>query len=374
MSGDSAARMTFADRMKIIQGRHLFAYYVQKQQQNKNGTNTNPLNLYPLNNETSAFTTMKIGAVNTTLAEYNKYVAAVAATSTPTVRNTSPSSPSISSIVIGNGVITVYFDIPTSDGGSAINDYEYSIDDGVSWTSSGSTTSPIEITGLTNGVEYPVKLRAVNSIGSGEASSSVPGKPATVPDYPNLNFESPGDGYIIIRFNTFNNGGSAIINYEYKLYESSDIVSINTISPYTITGLENGVDYAIMLRSQNAIGYSEWGYLPTINPWTMNRFARPGRVPDAPTNLNVTAGDGSASISFNAGYDGGYSIGSYEYSINNGSAIEIFVNYSPIEITGLTNGVTYSIKIRARNDIGSGAWSSSVNVTPAGIPGAPTIT
>jgi hypothetical protein len=54
MSRDSAARLTFADRMKIIQGRHLFAYYVRKQQENINGTNTNPLNLYPLDNETSA--------------------------------------------------------------------------------------------------------------------------------------------------------------------------------------------------------------------------------------------------------------------------------------------------------------------------------
>ncbi len=366
MSRDSSSFLTFEDRMKIIQGRHLFAYYVQKQQQNKNGTNTNPLNLYPLDNESSAYTTMKIGAVNTTLAEYNKYVAAVAASSTPTVRNTPPSSPTISSIVIGNGVITVYFDIPSSDGGSAINDYEYSIDDGATWTFSGSKTSPIEITGLTNGVEYSVKLRAVNSVGSGEAYSPVSGTPATVPDAPSFNFDFdlPGDGYLIMHFNTFNNGGSEIINYEYSLDLGTIIFPLNTtISPYTITGLTNGVNYYFQLRAKNAIGYSEWAY-PTINPWTSDIYARPGRIPDAPTNLNVTAGDGSASISFDAGYDGGYMVLSYEYSINNGPVIRIYVNYNSFEITGLTNGVSYSIKVRAENILGSGAWSSPIDVTP----------
>jgi hypothetical protein len=356
MSRDSAARLTFADRMKIIQGRHLFAYYVRKQQENINGTNTNPLNLYPLDNETSAYTTMKIGAVNTTLEEYNKYVAA--ASGIPTVQNTPPSAPTISSILVGNETITVYFDIPTSDGGAAIINYEYSTDDGATWTSSGSTTSPIIITGLTNGVEYTVKLRAVNSVGRGEASSPVSGTPATVPGIPSLYaYPIVGNSTLTIEFLSGPDGGSPITNYEYSLDLGTLIFPLNTtISPYTITGLINGDEYPIILRAINAIGYSEW---------SSPAYGKPGRVPDAPDNLIATPGNGSASISFDAGYDGGYMVLSYEYSINDGEVIDPFLNSSPIPINDLTNGVSYSIKIRGRNELGNGAWSSPVSVTPA---------
>jgi hypothetical protein len=364
MSGDSAARMTFADRMKIIQGRHLFAYYVQKQQQNKNGTNTNPLNLYPLNNETSAFTTMKIGAVNTTLEEYNKYVTAATASSTPTVQNTPPSAPTISSIVIGDEMITVYFDIPTSNGGSAINGYEYSTDDGATWTFSGSTTSPIEITGLTNGVEYPVKLRAVNSVGSGEAPpSSIPGKPATTPDAPTNLIAIPGNGSATISFDAGSNGGSEITNYEYSINGSTTFTAFSPEdinSPVTINGLTNGITYSIKLRAVNSIGNGVASSTVSVTP---------AGVPGAPTITSGVAGDKAIYVLFTEGSNGGSPIINYEYSIDEGATYTAFSpaqTISPLQITdsALQNGAVYNVKIRAVNTIGAGAASSSISVTP----------
>ena len=84
-----------------------------------------------------------------------------------------PSAPSIDSITAGDGQLSVAFTVPSSDGGSAITGYEYSIDNGATWVSAGSTSSPIVITGLTNGTEYNVTLRAVNTVGDGTASVSV---------------------------------------------------------------------------------------------------------------------------------------------------------------------------------------------------------
>ena len=57
-------------------------------------------------------------------------------------------------------------------GASAITDYEYSLD-GTTYISTGVTTSPVTITGLTNGTAYSIYLRAINSEGAGAASSSV---------------------------------------------------------------------------------------------------------------------------------------------------------------------------------------------------------
>ncbi len=90
-------------------------------------------------------------------------------------------------------------------------------------------------------------------------------------------------------------------------------------------------------------------------------------APAAPTNLTATAGDGSATVTFTAGSDGGSAITNYKYSLNGGSswsALSPSDTTSPITITGLTNGTTYSISIRAVNAVGDGQASQSVSVTP----------
>jgi len=89
---------------------------------------------------------------------------------------------------------------------------------------------------------------------------------------------------------------------------------------------------------------------------------------DAPTNLSATPGDGSASISFTAPLgDGGSSITNYEYSTDNGSnwtARAPAAISTLFDITGLVNGTTYQVKLRAVNAAGSGTASTSVDVTP----------
>ena len=86
-----------------------------------------------------------------------------------------PGAPTGLSATPGDGTATIAFTAPASDGGAAISNYEYSTDDGGNWTprSPVATTSPLTITGLTNGTAYSVKLRAVNSAGAGTASSAV---------------------------------------------------------------------------------------------------------------------------------------------------------------------------------------------------------
>jgi hypothetical protein len=77
-----------------------------------------------------------------------------------------PDAPVINSVVSENTQLTVNF---TSglDGGSAITNYQYSMDNGITWESANTTVSPFVITGLINGTSYSVILRAVNLVGSG---------------------------------------------------------------------------------------------------------------------------------------------------------------------------------------------------------------
>jgi len=90
-------------------------------------------------------------------------------------------------------------------------------------------------------------------------------------------------------------------------------------------------------------------------------------VPGAPLNLSATPGNGSAIISFTIS-DGGSPLINFSYSIDGGTTFTSFAppQYeSPVTISGLTNGVTYSIQIKGTNGIGTGLPSASVSVTPS---------
>ncbi|NRY61720.1 X2-like carbohydrate binding domain-containing protein [Clostridium beijerinckii] len=81
---------------------------------------------------------------------------------------TIPGAPMITSVVPGNGRADIYFTAPTSNGGSDITEYIVtSSPEGLTGTG---LSSPISVTGLTNGEEYTFTVVAKNSVGLGEAS------------------------------------------------------------------------------------------------------------------------------------------------------------------------------------------------------------
>ena len=100
---------------------------------------------------------------------------------------TSPSAPTNLTATAGNGQVEIAF-TAGADGGAAITNYQYSIDGGTTWIALNplDTTSPITITGLTNGTQYSIQIRAVNSVGAGAASTAVTSTPVT-PSTININ-------------------------------------------------------------------------------------------------------------------------------------------------------------------------------------------
>ena len=291
---------------------------------------------------------------------------------------TTPGAPSIISLVrlAGTGAaISVTWSAPSSNGGSPIQQYDvnYSDNSGSSWSIksvSGNTLSTI-VDSLTPGESYIFRIIAINAAGAGTFSSnSAPIIPATVPSEPTNVVGTVGDSQISLTWNAPSfNGGLSITDYtiQYKADGEenwqifSDGTSANTSA--VVTSLINGVSYIFRVLATNAVGDSIES--------TISSEVVPGAVPDVPTNLNATAGDGFVSLSWSAGEDNGYPIQDYtvRYSSNNGSTWTIYDTTTPttsLVINGFNNdGTSYIFQVKATNGIGDSSYSSSSNsVTP----------
>ncbi len=90
-----------------------------------------------------------------------------------------PTKPLNLSYTALDGAINVKFTTPENSGGFGISNYEYSTNNGVSWTalSPPSTSDSLTIGSLTNNTSYQIRLRAVTPYGSGAQSSALSATP-----------------------------------------------------------------------------------------------------------------------------------------------------------------------------------------------------
>ncbi len=182
----------------------------------------------------------------TTRTGYTSGTATVTATSA-----VAPGAPTITAGSAGNGTASIAF-TAGSTGGAPITNYEYSTNDGSTWTAKSPSTveTPITIAGLTNGTAYTIKIRAVNTAGSGTASSAVVVTPQAVgPGAPTILSAIPGNGsaQITVTADT-GSGGSAITNYAYSTDDGANWTPLATPSTSTtilITSLTNTVPESV---------------------------------------------------------------------------------------------------------------------------------
>jgi len=293
---------------------------------------------------------------------------AVVSGSTATPK-TAPSAPSISAIAAGNQSLSVSFTAGAT-GGSAITGYQYSVNGGSTWATVSGTSSPITISGLTNGTSYQVALRAVNVVGNGDTSNILASTPRTVPNAPTISSITAGANQGSVAFTLSGNGGSAVTDYEYRLNAGSWSAWISagtTTSPLVVANLVNGTAYDVQIRAVNIAGAGNGSSSSSVTP-----FSSPG----APTITGVAAGRGQVIVSFAAGVTGGSAITNYQYSTDGGTtwvALSPASTSSPFTVTGLADATTYNIQIKAVNIAGAGAASSAISATTWGVPAAPTI-
>jgi hypothetical protein len=129
-------------------------------------------------------------------------------------------------------------------------------------------------------------------------------------------------------------------------------------SPLVVTITGNPGSYSFTGTAYNGFGTS------VVSPTVSQTLTS---VPQAPTIGTATTGNGQLSLTFTAGATGGKSITNYQWSTDGTTytALSPADTTSPVIIPGLTNGTSYTVRLKAVNANGvSSASSASNSATP----------
>ena len=195
-------------------------------------------------------------------------------TATPVSGNTVPGAPRSFTAIAGNTQVTLSWEAPSSDGGSAITSYSYRVRQTSSatwspdWTdvTGGGIARSQTVTGLTNNTSYTFELRAVN--GEGDSSSvsatATPVSGNTVPGVPRNFTATVGNAQVILNWQApSSDGGDPITSYSYRVQITGSgtwVPNWTTVTggasarSQTVTGLTNKTNYTFELRAVNGEG------------------------------------------------------------------------------------------------------------------------
>lgn len=269
-----------------------------------------------------------------------------------------PDAPTEVTAIPGNGQVTINFKPPVNNGESPIIEYKVNVSPG-GQTVTG-VSSPITITGLNNGTDYTFTVVATNRAGDSEPSSPSQSV-APIPPAPGAPVMLPaiaGDSEVTLAWDEVQGAtGYKLLQRETVDGAETEVATINARDcSYKVTGLTNGKTYYYVVKAMNE-GQESAASLPVS--------ATPVGVPAAPTNVTAVAGNGQAILTFTAPtQDGGSPITGYEVTSSPGN-VTVTGGSSPITVTGLTNGTSYTFTIKAVNGVGSSPAALSNAVVPS---------
>ena len=220
-------------------------------------------------------------------------------------------------------------------------------------------TPSVAITGLTNGTEYTVRVRASNAVGNSPWSEESSGTPQiAVPARPGPPNVEPGDGTLAVSWSAVPGADGYTVQWRSgsEAYAESRQQTESTLS-VAIDGLTNGTAYDVRVRASNAGGDSPWSEKSSGTP-QVAAPARPGRP-------GVEPGDGTLAVSWAAvpgadGYTVQWRSGSEAYAESRQQTESTL----SVAIDGLTNGTAYDVRVRASNAGGDSPWSEESSGTP----------
>ncbi|WP_419919830.1 fibronectin type III domain-containing protein [Candidatus Poriferisocius sp.] len=285
-----------------------------------------------------------------------------------------PSAPSVTATA-GNTMVTLNWAagasgvVGESNWAAAVTGWQYRMKTGTAgygaWVDVAAATTTREVDGLTNGVAYMFEVRALNRIGAGTAVTAT-AMPATVPDAPAVT-TTAGDKTVTVSWTPGGDGGSVVTGWHLRTGDGEWVTYPAGTTSVPVSNLANGTTYTFQVRAQNDMGNGTVGV----------DTAMPAMTPAAPT-FTVTPGDGTVTLSWTPGTDGGSAVTGWHLRVDDGqwrdlAGMGLGADATSVPVSDLTNGTSYTFHLRAENAMGAGVVAS-VSAMPAAVPAAPSVT
>jgi len=292
---------------------------------------------------------------------------------TPTIPTKPPAAPARPGLTVGNQKLTVSWQAVELAASYEI--WLGTTSDSAQAAKQGADITGTEtvISGLTNETTYYVWIKAKNVVGTSGFSPSANAKPsafAVLPDTPAAPSVTAGSRELIISWPSI----EGALSYEVWMGATNNPASAVKYgadvsgTSVTITGLTNETTYYIWIKAKNNIGVSDFSPRASGTPSAF--AATPSAPQTAPT---VIAGSGQLTVSWQ--------------TVEGASVYEVWagadtnptlatkrggdVTGLSSVITGLSNGTTYYVWIKAKNAVGTSNFSPMATGTPSVFFAAP---
>ena len=299
----------------------------------------------------------------------------VGAVATGNVSNIDKLSPNAFAVTIGSvttNAITVKG--ATTDqgkteqyGSSGIKEYYFSKDDGKTWESNGNKLeTTYTFSKLTQGQSYSIKMKAIDNAGNETITSTVKQVTGSV----------PGGASIVFGYNpsTWTKGNVTVsISSKQSGYTLEYSTDGKTWTKYTtgVVKTVNGAIYARLKDSAGQVGAVATGNVSNIDKLSPNAFA----VTIGSVTTNAITVKGATTDQGKTEQYGSSGIKEYYFSKDDGKTWES--NGNKLETTytfsKLTQGQSYSIKMKAIDNAGNETITSTVKQVTGSVPGGASI-
>jgi len=297
-----------------------------------------------------------------------------AANAKPSAFAVLPEIPSVPSVTAGNRELNVNWQ--SVEGALSYEVWTGTTNNSTTAQKNGADVSgtSVTLTGLTNDTTYYIWIKAKNNIGVSDLSLRASGTPSAFAATPSAPQNAPtiiaGSGQLTVSWsaaegaNVYEVWAGTDTNPTLATKRGGDVTGLSSV----ITGLTNGTAYYVWIKAKNDVGISGFSPMTTGMPQEINVS---GKTPATPV---VNIGNEQIILTWQA-MEGATVYEVWLGTVNNSASAtkngtDVTASLS-VTINGLTNGSTYYVWIKAKNNISTSGFSSAASGKPIANASAP---
>jgi chitodextrinase len=275
-------------------------------------------------------------------------------------------APSVPSGLTASSVTSTTFTLGWTASSDNVGVTSYDVyKDGVFFTSV--TGTSVNLTGLTQGITYSMTVKAKDATGNISGASNALLVSTGDTSAPSIPAGLVSSNITMTSFTlSWNASTDNVAVTGYDVYKNGALVTSVSTTSVSITGLTSGTAYAMTVKAKDAAGNAS-----ALS--TALQVTTPGDTlaPSVPSGLTASSVTGTTfTLGWTASSD---NVGVTGYDVYKDGVFFTSVTGTSVNLTGLTQGVTYSMTVKAKDAAGNISGASNSLLVLTGDTSAPSI-